>query len=109
MSDIHRILDEIRDIEETKTALVDELDRCIHARYEEVTPSEGEIWRVTLTHPDARPNARDLPAIRTVGGWLIDPNWGSDEDYSHSWWRYHDDDVYPHRKTHLAPREEPNE
>lgn len=91
MSDIRRILEEIRD-------LVDELDRRIHARYEEVTPSEGETWRVTLTHPDARPNARDQPAIRTVGGWLIDPNWGSGEDYSHSWWGYHDDDVYPHFK-----------
>lgn len=91
MSDIHRILEEIRDLE-------DELDRRIHARYEEVTPSEGETWRVTLTHPDARPNARDLSAIRTVGGWLIDPNWGSHEDHSPSWWGYHDDDVYPHIK-----------
>ena len=41
MSEIHRILEEIRDIEDAKTSLVDELDRCIRVRYQEEAINEG--------------------------------------------------------------------
>lgn len=107
MSDsIHRILEEIRDIEEAKTALVDELDRRIDARYQEVAPQEGEVWEVTLTSEHAHIKAVNIPAIRTAGGWVTDPKWEADhepetllDDYGlDCWWE--DETVYPHHKLH---------
>lgn len=105
MSDIRRILEEIRDIEEAKTLLVDELDRTLDSRYKEVNPNEGEVWEVTLTHEDADNNAHNIPAIRTETGWVADPKWGSYLDdgpcgidlYGSPW---EDEHVYPHNKIH---------
>lgn len=96
MNNIHRILEEIRDIEETKTALVDELDRRIHARYEEVTPSEGEVWGVTLASERAHVKARNIPAIRTVTGWVTDPKWEALEAECHIPYEWEYEEVYPH-------------
>lgn len=104
MSDINRILEEIRDIEEAKTALVDELDRALDARYKEVSPGEGEVWYVTLTHPYAHDKAHYIPAIKTAGGWVTDPKWETDhepdtllDDYGLDYW-WEDEAVYPHHK-----------
>lgn len=98
MSDINRILEEIRDIEEAKTIIVDELDRALDARYKEVSPGEGEVWYVTLTHPDAHSKAHYIPAIKTAVGWVADPKWGHDENQCTSDLGWREDDVYPHHK-----------
>lgn len=98
MSDINRILEEIRDIEEAKTMIVDELDRALDARYKEVSPGEGEVWYVTLTHPAAHDKAHFIPAIKTEVGWVADPKWGYDEDLYTLGPGWREDDVYPHHK-----------
>lgn len=98
MSSIHRLLEEIRDIEEAKTALVDELDRHTRARYAHLDICEGEVWEVTLTDEDADNSAHNIPAIRTKSGWLTDPKWGKysdDDSYGTSW---EDEHVYPHNR-----------
>lgn len=97
-NDIRRILEEIRDIEEAKTALVDELDRTLDSRYKEVDPQSGEVWYVTLTHPDAHSKAHFIPAIKTSIGWAADPKWGHYEAYGSSDLGWREDDVYPHHK-----------
>lgn len=102
MSDsIHRILEEIRDIEEAKTALVDELDRALDARYKEVDPREGEVWRVTLTHPDAHPDASHIAAIRTRTGWITDTIcYDGPVDKEAAGFHWDEEHVYPHHKLH---------
>lgn len=97
--DIHRLLEEIRDIEEAKTVLVDELDRALDARYKEVSPGEGEVWYVTLTHPDAHDKAHFIPAIRSAVGWVTNNTYYDGpvdaEAYACHW---DDEYVYPHHK-----------
>lgn len=97
MSDIHRILEEIRDIEDVKTSLVDELDRCIRVRYQEEAINEGDTWDVTLTHPDAHPDAYNVPAIRTTLGWLTDTIcYDGPVDKEAAGCHWDDEHVYPH-------------
>lgn len=98
MSNIHRILEEIRDIEEAKTVLVDELDRALDARYKEVSPGEGEVWYVTLTSERAHVETVNIPAIRTVTGWVTDPKWEALEAECHIPYEWEDEEVYPHNR-----------
>ena len=84
--------------------LVDLLDRHIRARYEEVTPSEGEIWFVTLTHPNACTDARNVPALRAPLGWLTETIWYDGPiDGGATECHWNDEHVYPHRN--LNPKE----
>ena len=50
------------------------------------------------TNHAAHDKAHFIPAIKTAGGWVTDPQWGYDENQCTSDLGWREDDVYPHHK-----------